>query len=322
MNVLSTLLNTALNTVITNTLNKTSSITLVSRFQRLPLTEMLLLLVAIFWGTSYGLTKEALIFTSVLLFIAVRFSLTGLCMAPIVFKEYREGKNKDWKVAIPSGIILSTIFLCEVYGVSQTSASNAAFLISLSVILTAFFEPLINRTKIPSSLLLLAVTSIVGVYCLTNSGQSTLSLNTGDYFILSAAVLRAVMVTVTKRLSEGKDITTSTLTAIQAFIVAVSALILCFITQPFEAVTLPASSHFWLIMVYLVLCCTLFAFYIQNYAIRKISPTKVSLLMGSEPLFGALFAVVWLNESLTLLQMFGGALILTSVLITSVKVSK
>ena len=318
MNVLNTILNTTKNT----TLNKTSSITLASRFQRLPLTEMLLLLVAIFWGTSYGLTKEALIFTSVLLFIAIRFSLTSLCMAPIVFKEYREGKNKDWKIAIPSGVILSAIFLCEVYGISQTSASNAAFLISLSVIFTAFFESLINRTKIPPPLLMLAVISIVGVYCLTNSGQSTLTLNAGDYFILSAAILRAVMVTVTKRLSEAKEITTSTLTAIQSFIVAISALTLCFITQPFEAITLPTNSHFWLIMGYLVLCCTLFAFYIQNYAVRKISPTKVSLLMGSEPLFGALFAVVWLNESLTLLQMIGGALILVSVLIASIKVGK
>ena len=282
----------------------------------------MLLLVAIFWGTSYGLTKEALIFTSVLLFIVIRFSLTSFCMAPIVFKEYREGKNKDWKVAIPSGIILSAIFLCEVYGISQTSASNAAFLISLSIILTAFFEPLINRAKIPSSLLLLAASSIVGVYCLTNSGQSTLTFNTGDYFILAAAVLRAVMVTVTKRLSEGKEITTSALTAIQAFIVAISTLTLCFITQPFEAITLPTASEFWLIMIYLVLCCTLFAFYIQNYAIRKISPTKVSLLMGSEPLFGALFAVVWLSEALSLLQVFGGGLILASVLITSIKMNK
>ena len=309
-----------LNNTLTKALPSNSGLT--SNLQKLPITEILLLLVAIFWGTSYGLTKEALIFTSVLLFVAIRFSLTSLFMVPIVIKEYRKGKNKDWKVAIPSGIILSTIFLCEVYGVSQTSASNAAFLISLSVILTAFFEPLINRTKIPPSLLLLAVVSIVGVYCLTKTGKSTLSLNNGDYLILSAAVLRAVMVTVTKRLSEGKDITTSTLTAIQSFIVAISALTLCLITQPFEAITLPTNSHFWLIMLYLVLCCTLFAFYIQNYAIRKISPTKVSLLMGSEPLFGALFAVVWLSESLSLLQIFGGALILASVLITSIKESK
>lgn len=315
---MNTLNNTA-DKLSSNTSNQHSGI----RFtDNLPLTEMMLLLVAIFWGTSYGLTKEALVFTSVLLFIAIRFSLTSLCMAPLVFKECLAGKNKDWKVAIPSGVILSAIFLCEVYGISQTSASNAAFLISLSVILTALFEPLINRSKIPSSLLILAICSIVGVYCLTHSGEATLTLNTGDYFILCAAILRAVLVTVTKRLSEGKDITTSTLTAIQSFIVMVSAFTFYFITQPFADITLPTAMSFWLTMAYLVLCCTLFAFYIQNHAIRKISPTKVSLLMGSEPLFGALFAVVWLNESFTLLQMFGGGLILASVLITSLKVHK
>lgn len=314
-------MSTVNNTAI-NTLGKRSGFTFSKHLPKLPLTEMMLLLVAIFWGTSYGLTKETLIFTSVLMFIAIRFSLTSLCMAPIVFKECRAGKNKDWKVAIPSGVILSAIFLCEVYGISQTSASNAAFLISLSVILTAFFEPVINRTKISPSLIWLALCSIVGVYCLTHSGSATLTLNTGDYFILCAATLRAVMVTVTKRLSEGKAITTSTLTAIQSFIVAISALTLCFITQPLNSITLPTDSQFWMVMFYLVLCCTLFAFYIQNNAIRKISPTKVSLLMGSEPLFGALFAVIWLNESLSLLQLFGGGLILSSVLMTSIKANK
>ncbi|MDN2662372.1 DMT family transporter [Psychromonas sp. 14N.309.X.WAT.B.A12] len=311
-----------LNSTVSNAVDKRSGFIFTKYLPKFPLTEMLLLLVAIFWGTSYGLTKEALIFTSVLLFIAIRFSLTSLCMAPIVFKEYRAGKNKDWKVAIPSGLILSAIFLCEVYGISQTSASNAAFLISLSVILTAFFEPLINRSNISPSLIWLALCSIVGVYCLTHSGSTTITLNTGDYFILCAATLRAAMVTVTKRLSEGKDITTSMLTAIQSFIVAISALVLCFLTQPFADINLPATMSFWLTMTYLVLCCTLFAFCIQNYAIRKISPTKVSLLMGSEPLFGALFAVVWLNESFTVLQMIGGGLILASVLVTSMRANK
>lgn len=295
--------------------------TIQTKHNKWPVTEIMLLLVAIFWGTSYGLTKEALIFTSVLLFIVIRFSLTFLCMLPLVFKEFRRGINKDWKVAIPSGLILSCIFLCEVYGVSQTTASNAAFLISLSVILTALIEPLVNKSKIPPSLFTLAILSILGVYFLTNSDELAFTLNRGDYLILFAAVLRAVMVTVTKRLSEGKDITTSTLTAVQSITVAVTALILCLFTQPFETLTLPSANQFWLTMIYLVLCCTLFAFYIQNYAIRKISPTKVSLLMGSEPLFGAIFAVVWLSESLTILQVFGGALILVSVLITSMKMN-
>ena len=100
---------------------------------KLPVVELMLLLVAVFWGTSYGLTKLALLQASVLIFILIRFSITFLCMLPVMVRDFRRGMNKDWSTAIPSGLILSAIFFCEVYGVSQTTASNAAFLISLSV---------------------------------------------------------------------------------------------------------------------------------------------------------------------------------------------
>lgn len=286
---------------------------------RFPLTQVLLILVALFWGTSYGLTKSALVYTSVLLFISIRFSITFLCMFPIVIRDFRQGLNKDWKIAIPTGFILSAIFFCEVFGVSQTSASNAAFLISLTVILTAFAELLINKKRISNTLLGLTICSILGVLLLTSENGFDFSLNTGDYFILTAALLRALMVTITKRFTEGKAITTSTLTALQSFIVANCAIVGVLIYMPFSEIILPVSLEFWLTMAYLVLFCTLFAFYIQNYAVRRTSPTRVSLLMGSEPLFGAIFAMMWLQETLSALQLLGGALILFSVIITSTR---
>ncbi|MGL5372341.1 MAG: EamA family transporter, partial [Plesiomonas shigelloides] len=66
-----------------------------------------------------------------------------------------------------------------------------------------------------------------------------------------------------------------------------------------------------------VVFCTLFAFAVQNYAVRKTSPTKVAIIMGSEPLFGAIFAFIWLQESLNYIQVFGAALILISVVTTT-----
>ncbi|RUM48809.1 MAG: EamA/RhaT family transporter, partial [Marinomonas sp.] len=51
-----------------------------------------------------------------------------------------------------------------------------------------------------------------------------------------------------------------------------------------------------------------------NLAISRTSPTRVALLMGSEPLFGALFAMFWLGESLSLIQWFGALLIIASVM--------
>lgn len=174
---------------------------------RLPVTEGLLLLVAVFWGTSYGLTKSALLYTSVLVFIAIRFSITFLSILPVVIRDFRRGLNQDWSIAIPTGFILSAIFLCEVFGVAQTSASNAAFLISLSVILTAFAELVINKKRVSNTLLVLTLCSVVGVLLLTRKQGFELSLNRGDYLILTAALLRALMVTSTKRFTEGKRIT-------------------------------------------------------------------------------------------------------------------
>ncbi|WP_333002155.1 DMT family transporter [Vibrio coralliilyticus] len=288
---------------------------------RFPVTESLLLLVAIFWGTSYGLTKSALAYTSVLVFISIRFSITFLCLLPVVIRDFRRGLNKDWKIAIPTGFILSAIFFCEVFGVSQTSASNAAFLISLSVIQTAFAELLINKKKVSNTLWGLTACSVAGVLLLTSEESVEFSLNSGDYFILTAALLRALMVTMTKRFTEGKVITTSTLTSLQSLVVALVAIVCAVTYLPTSEFVVPASWEFWLTIFYLVLFCTLFAFYVQNYAVRRTSPTRVSLLMGSEPLFGALFAMAWLQESFTTVQVIGGVLILFSVVITSTKES-
>ncbi|NOH78251.1 DMT family transporter [Vibrio sp. RE86] len=286
---------------------------------KFPLTESLLLLVAIFWGTSYGLTKSALVYTSVLVFISIRFSITFLCMLPVVIRDFRQGLNKDWKIAIPTGFILSAIFFCEVFGVAQTSASNAAFLISLSVILTAFAELIINKKRVSNTLWALTLCSVIGVLLLTSDQGFEFSLNSGDYFILAAAVLRALMVTLTKRFTEGKQITTTTLTSLQSLVVALVAIVCAVSYLPASEFVLPTSTEFWITIGYLVLFCTLFAFYVQNYAVRRTSPTRVSLLMGSEPLFGAIFAMIWLQESLSILQVVGGALILFSVIVTSTK---
>lgn len=288
---------------------------------KFPLTESLLLLVAIFWGTSYGLTKSALVYTSVLVFISIRFSITFLCMLPVVIRDFRQGLNKDWKIAIPTGFILSAIFFCEVFGVAQTSASNAAFLISLSVILTAFAELIINKKRVSNTLWALTLCSVIGVLLLTSDQGFEFSLNSGDYFILAAAVLRALMVTLTKRFTEGKQITTTTLTSLQSLVVALVAIVCAVSYLPASEFVLPTSTEFWITIGYLVLFCTLFAFYVQNYAVRRTSPTRVSLLMGSEPLFGAIFAMIWLQESLSMLQVVGGALILFSVIVTSTKES-
>ena len=86
------------------------------------------------------------------------------------------------------------------------------------------------------------------------------------------------------------------------------------------ASTLPVP--FWLATAYLVLFCTLFAFSAQNYGVKHSSPTKAALLMGTEPAFGGLFAIIWFGESYTLVQSQGAGLIIAASIFAVVRLRK
>jgi drug/metabolite transporter (DMT)-like permease len=62
-----------------------------------------------------------------------------------------------------------------------------------------------------------------------------------------------------------------------------------------------------------------FAFFAQNWALKHSAPSRVALLTSSEPAFGALFAVLWLNESLSAAGWLGGALIVLAALWTTAR---
>jgi drug/metabolite transporter (DMT)-like permease len=129
----------------------------------------------------------------------------------------------------------------------------------------------------------------------------------GDALILLAALLRAILVTQTRRLATRHTLPALTLTALQSAVVTLGLLALTLVLRGPHWPVLPTQMSFWGGMAFLVLLCTVFAFFAQNYAAARTSPSRVSLLMGSEPVFGALFAVLWLGEQMTRLGWVGGA---------------
>lgn len=288
--------------------------------RRAPVAELLLLLVAMAWGTSYGVTKLTLDYTTVFAFLFIRFALTSILLLPLCLYRHYLGKTGEWYYAVPIGIVLFVIFCAETYGVLHTSAANAAFLISLCIIVTPFVEWLVLKQRPKKGLLFYIGVSLVGVFLLTQPEHGELTINHGDVSILIAAILRALLVVLTKKITEQKSLSAIEITTVQSTVVMLCSLLLVCIQAEWRYI-LPSGSFFWLNTLYLVLFCTIFAFFIQNYAIKKSSPTRVSLLMGSEPAFGAIFAVLFLGESFTALQGVGAGLILASTLCVSANIS-
>jgi drug/metabolite transporter (DMT)-like permease len=293
-----------------------TTLTLAQPKHLLRLSDLTLLLVALVWGTSYGVAKGALNFYPVLGFLAVRFGLTFVLLLPTLLRATRQQQRDAWRTGSPIGGLMLGIFLCETFGVAHTLASNAAFLISLCVVFTPFAEWLLLGQRPAQAMFVFATLSLLGAVLL--SGGFIGSLGWGDALMLAAAVLRAITVCKASQLTRHSSAPALALTAVQAAVIACGCLLLALLTAD-GLPALPTSASFWLATVYLVLGCTVFAFFAQNWALKHSAPSRVALLTSSEPAFGALFAVFFLGESLSLSGWLGGALIVAAALWTTVR---
>lgn len=268
--------------------------------------DLAVLGVAVVWGASYPVAKGALAHAPVLLLIFYRFAITASVMAAIARRDLATASRRDLGAGLILGAILTAIFLAETWGVALTSATNTALIISLCTVLTPFLDFGLRRRLPPGGVILGAAVAILGVGIL--AGGVT-ALGTGDLLVLAAAGLRAIMVVSTKRLMEGSALSSAALTALQSGTVTLLVLALLLTQGGPSALIVHAGVGFWAAIVFLSLFCTIGAFYVQNAAVRRSSPTRVSFLMGTEPLFG--FALSWaiLAEPATGATLIGAALI-------------
>ncbi len=68
-------------------------LTLSRSAKHLPMAELLLLLVAIVWGSSYALTEETLVYVSVLAFLSLRFLLSFIVLSPLLVCDALAGRE-------------------------------------------------------------------------------------------------------------------------------------------------------------------------------------------------------------------------------------
>ncbi|MBF9266013.1 DMT family transporter, partial [Paracidovorax cattleyae] len=133
-----------------------------------------------------------------------------------------------------------------------------------------------------------------------------------DGLMVLAAFLRGAMVCLTRRHGQRHGLPALTVTAVQMGVMALGSAALMLTVQGPGWPPLPHTAPFWGAMAFLVLLCTLFAFFVQNHAASRTSPSRVALLMGSEPLWGALIAMLWVGERMAAQGWIGGLLIVAS----------
>ncbi|WP_030757061.1 DMT family transporter [Streptomyces griseus] len=275
------------------------------------LTDLPLLLVAVFWGGSYLAAKGITTSHTVVAVLVLRFAL----VVPVLVVAGRRGlralTGAQWRGAALLGVILAGIFLLETYGVVHTSATNAGLIISLTMIFTPLAEAAVTRTAPSRGFLGAAALSVTGVVLLTQGAGFT-APSSGDLLILLAAVARTVHVLAMARTKAVRTADPLSLTTVQlGTAVVVFALLAAAGGGPAPwTAALDFGPRRWAGLLFLSVFCTLFAFFVQMWAVRRTSASRVSLLLGTEPLWAALAGIALAGDRPGVLGLAGAALVL------------
>ncbi len=257
------------------------------------------MVVAVVWGSSYLAAKTLVVAGGVLVVLALRYLVSMAAMLPLM--NGRRPSRGELRVGLLLGGTQAAVLALETYGVSLTSATNAGVLISLTILLT----PLLQGGLPPRFFLAAAVAT--GGVALLVAGPGLRTPSVGDALMLAAAGVRAVHVTLSGRLSR-PAYDTLTLTTVQTVVGAVV------FTAAAGPALLPAATGLgageWLGVLYLALGCSVFAFVVQLWAVRRTSPARASLLLGTEPVWAVLIGIGLGGEHLTGLAAAGIALVL------------
>ena len=267
----------------------------------------------IFFGMTYVLTKICLNYSTELHIISFRFSIAFIISLIFLYKNIFPIKIKELLYSFILGMILFLVFIAMTIGVKYTTATNASFLISLSVIFIPFFSWIFNKEKLKKNIFVVIFIALIGIILLTL--DKNLQFHIGDILCLICAILFTFHVILTERIVKNNNPV-----AFSVLQFAWVSLFSFLLQYPIENFVIPKNKIFWLSMVLLGVFCTAFGYIVQTIAQKNLSSTIVGFILSLEPVFSGIFEYFFLNEYLSFQQYIGAFLLLISVIYVSVKI--
>jgi drug/metabolite transporter (DMT)-like permease len=274
------------------------------------LSVFLLVICTLFWGLSFIVIKESVAHFSIYSFMAIKFLLAALSLLIIFPQSIRKLDRAGLRNGILISLPLFAGTLTQAIGLTQTSASNAAFITGLSLVCLPVMKYIFYRRKMSILIVLAILVALTGLALLTL--KSSLTFNSGDKWVMVCALAFAGHILLVGRYS-GKT-NAMALTLVQLFASGIWCL-LCGLWVE-SRIEMPVTASIWKALLFTALLSTAFVYAVQNYAQQYLSEEKTALIFLLEPVFASLAAWYYLNEQPTLRSLAGGLLILLAIVLS------
>lgn len=273
--------------------------------------DIMLLLASMLWGSGFIGTDIGLrLNLTPMQLIAGRFVLAALLMGLLFHKQLSFISRLEWKAGCILGTFTAVGFFLQTIGLQYTSVSNNAFLTSTSVILVPFLFWITSGIHPDKYSVISAGIALFGIFLLTGGG---ISIGKGDFITLGGALFYACnMIAAGKFMKHCSPLHVS---FVQFFTVAGLSLLAALIEKkPVHFSTGAAAA-----CLYLAVLATILTYLLQNFAFKYTSPTKGSVILSLESVFGSLLAVALFHDPLPAMKAFGCLIIFSAILFAELK---
>jgi len=235
------------------------------------------------WGLTFVQVKDAVAVYPLFPFLALRFAIASLVLAPFAARRLRRIGRSGAGAAAIAGALLAGGYTLQTLGLEHTTVSSAGFVTGTYVVLTpliafAFFHARIVRLVwIGVALATLGLGLLAGVH---GGGLR------GDLLVLAGAAVYSLQIVLMERYAPRYDVLGFTFfEMLVAF-----GLFAVFAVPTFEA---PRGWTVWGALLVTGVFASAFAFLVQTWAQRRTSATQTALVFTLEPVWAALFGY-WL----------------------------
>jgi drug/metabolite transporter (DMT)-like permease len=276
-----------------------------------------LIAAVIIWGISFSSTKTALLDFPPNTLAFLRFFIAGILMFLLLKLKEPQAKikGKDFLslfLTVLTGITL--YFLCENHGIALIPASSASLIVATIPIFTLLTEKIFLKRKIGVIGILASMLSFVGIFLLIGTASGGKQDIRGYIFMLGACISWVAYLFLIRPLQE--KYSSLALTAWQMLIGA--ATLFPFALLEYNQWRVPSSIGIFNLL-YQAIFCSAGAYLFYNHAVHHLGVRPASLSVNLIPIVAPLAAFLFLGEFLGSWQLFGGVLVIISVILINVK---
>lgn len=270
------------------------------------------LAVTIIWGSTFVVMKNSIDMLSPAYVLAYRFTIASLGLAVLFHRRLIHMNRRDLHCGIVLGVLLGMSYVFQTYGLQHTTASKNAFITTLYVIIVPFLHWVLNGVKPRKNNLTAAVLAVIGLAFISLNGEH--GINLGDVLTFLCSVFLAWHMVYVDRYTRHRD--PVLLTVLQIMVSALLFWVLAFATEGVRDVRELLDWQTAWPLLYLGLIASMLGFLVQNVGQKYLSPNTASILLSFESVFGLIFSVIFLKETVTAKMLAGCVLMFAAAVIS------